>query len=89
MQYVTRKKRGLVNVVGIGLKYLFGVLAQGDLDSLNEKLTSLEDLKDRDHKIIEGLATQSEKQRNKINQIVEQLNEAKTYLGCLTARENL
>ena len=88
-QNATRKKRGLFNIVGIGLKHLFGVLAQGDLDALNEKLTSLEELKDRDHKIIEGLATQSERQRDKLNEIIEQINNAKVYVANLTARANL
>ena len=89
IQNITRNKRGLFNIVGIGLKHLFGVLAQGDLDALDEKLTSLEELKNRDHKLIEGLATQSEKQRDKINEIISQINEAKAYTSNLTSRVDL
>ena len=65
------------------------ILAQGYLDALDEKLTSLEELKNRDHKLIEGLATQSERQWDKLNGIIEQINDAKIYIANLTARANL
>ena len=85
----TRNKRGLINIVGIGLKYLFGVLAQGDLDKLEDKLANLQDLKDRDHKVIEGLTSKAEKQRVKINQIIDQLNEANKHINELIDRSNM
>ena len=85
----TRAKRGLINVIGVGLKYLFGVLTQGDLDKLNNKIASLEDLKNRDHKIIEGLTSQAEKQRVKMNQIIDQFNEVSAHISDLTDRQNM
>ena len=69
-----RVKRGLVNVVGSGFKYLFGVATQDDVSKLNDRITTVEEIRKQNDMILENLHSASQRQNEKINEIISQCN---------------
>merc|ERR1711911_328370 len=62
-----RKKRGLFDIVGSGLHYLFGTARNKDIDFLQKKFISLQEARIKHEKIIENMDSKIHHQLNKIN----------------------
>lgn len=76
-----RKKRGLVDGVGAGLQWLFGVSTTADFDRLEQKLEGL--TKDRD-----DLTHLAQHQASVVNETLWEVRETAQILGNLSANYN-
>merc|ERR1711911_9653 len=73
-----RKKRGLFDIVGSGLHYLFGTARNKDIDFLQKKFISLQEARIKHEKIIENMDSKIHHQLNKINELIEMTNKLAT-----------
>ena len=64
----------MLNIVGIGLGYLFGTATDKEIKTLGDKFTTVEDLVKNNHKVLEGLNIDSTTHTDKINEIIDNLN---------------
>merc|ERR1711911_135519 len=71
----TRTKRGLINIVGSGLKYLFGTATDSEIQDLKDRITTLQDIRRKNDRILESLHTQSKLCAKKLNEIIEITND--------------
>ena len=76
-----RAERGLLNIVGIGLSYLFGLASEDDLDKINKRFITLDQLENNQNLMLEKLATQSSSHFTKINEIIVDINDIGKHLA--------
>ena len=69
-----RQKRGLLNIVGIGLHYLFGTVTQDEMLALDARITTLQDARLKNNLLIEGLVGTQKEEIQKINELVNSTN---------------
>ena len=60
-----RVERGLLNIVGIGLNYLFGIASSEDIDKINKRFITIEELENNQNLLLDKLTAQSNSQFNK------------------------
>ena len=70
----SRVKRGLINLVGTTLSYLFGTATTSEVQKLNERFTTLECLTKTHHKVLHGLLSDNIDHTNKINEMIHSMN---------------
>ena len=70
-----RAERGLLNIIGIGLSYLFGVASSEDLEKLNKRFVTLDELQNSQNLLLDKLVAQSNSHYNKINELIGNIND--------------
>ena len=84
-----RPERGLLNVVGIALSYLFGIASSNDIEKLNKRFITLDELKNRETLILDKLLSRSNQQHSKINEIITDINAIGKHLTNITELINI
>ena len=67
-----RTKRGLINAIGSGFKYLFGVATEDEISDIRDRITTIQDVRRQNDMLLENLHSASRQQAIKINEIISQ-----------------
>lgn len=80
-----RVKRGQVNIVGSGMKFLFGTMDQSDADYYKAHIEAMEHGQETTNNILENQKTILSSTFDKLNEVVEHLNEQDQTMDQLKA----